>query len=329
MAESLINSIARLRVIEKKLLPKETVARLCQAASYEECLKILREAGYSSPEASDDADEIEAMTKARLTETYGLMMELLPGSSAHSAELFRMRHDMTNVKLLYKTRLVKGDIEGAKLDFGGIYPEAALKKAIASGDYSLLPKPIADALEELDVITYRDPAPQTVSRKLDSAYTAYARSSGNAFVKKYFSALADFTNLLAVVRKMPEESFLPAGEYPAERLTALRDAIENAPQKAPDIVRSALEPSRLKQAARRGFEEYLKTGRTAAIEKARDDYLIALASEGRNDIDTAAPILGYMLAREREAEVIRLILTAKRSAIPMSAVEERSLTLYG
>ena len=30
-----------------------------------------------------------------------------------------------------------------------------------------------------------------------------------------------------------------------------------------------------------------------------------------------------------EAEIVRLILTAKRSGIPMEAIEERSLTLYG
>ena len=148
-------------------------------------------------------------------------------------------------------------------------------------------------------------------------------------MRKYFSALADFTNLLAVVRDMPEESLLPEGEYSKERLRTIRESLDSAKQKAQDAVRSALETSPLKEAARKGFDEYIKTGHTAAIEKARDDYLISLASEGRNDIDSPAPIIGYLLAREREAEVIRLLLTAKRSAIPMSAIDERSLTLYG
>ena len=327
MAESLINSIARLRVIEKKLLTKEFIGRLLSSPGYEEALKLLSEAGYGAG-AAEGGDEIEQLTRAQLEETYALTDELMPKRFAPAAEVFRMKHDMLNVKLLYKLRMQGEDIEGAKLDFGGVTEEKALKAAIASGDYSILPKRIALVLEELDVLTYRNPDPRLVSDKLDAAYIEYARSIRSSFTSEYFGALADFTNMLGLVRGF-EGGFLPGGEYGPERLEAIRAALANEPEKAPELIKSPLETSLLKEKLREAFTAYLKDRHAAVLESARDEYLLSLASSGRSDIDSPAPIIGFLLAREREAEVVRLILTAKRSGIPASALEERSFKLYG
>ena len=329
MAESLINSIARLRVIEKRLLTKEAVSRLAAAKDNEECLKILSESGYGAKADPDDPDRAEAMIRAELGEAYAVTEELMPKRFAPVLGVFRMRHDITNVKLLYKLRLLGADLDKAELGFGGIYDGEKLKAAVKKGDYSILPKPIAAALEELDVETYHVKDPQAVSAKLDSAYLNYAMGFKNPFVHKYFSALADFTDLIAILRGIPDERLLPAGEYSAAELKRFREALADSKEKAAGLLKDPLETSEVKERIRAAFGEYLKSGAIAPIEKARDEYLIGLASENRSDIDSPAPIVGYLLAREREAEVVRLITTAKRSGIPASVTEERSMALYG
>lgn len=329
MAESLINSIARLRVIEKRLLTREAVSRLAAAKDYEECLKILSESGYGMKSDPDEPDRAEAMIRAELGEAYSVTEELMPKHFAPVLEVFRMRHDITNIKLLYKLRLLGAELDKAELGFGGIYDGDKLKAAVKKGDYSMLPKTIAAALEELDVDTYRSADPQAVSVKLDGAYMKYAMGLKNQFVKKYFSALADFTNLIAILRDVPDERLLPAGDYSAAELKRFREALSDSKEKAAALLKSPLEISEVKERIRAAFSEYLKTGAVAPVEKARDEYLIGLASGNRSDIDSPAPIVGYLLAREREAEVVRLILTAKRSGIPASVIEERSMALYG
>ncbi|MBQ7060880.1 MAG: V-type ATPase subunit [Clostridia bacterium] len=328
MAESLINSIARLRVIEKKLLTKELVGRLVGARDYAECVKLLGESGYGAG-ADPGGDEIDSLITAQLNETYATVEELMPKRYSAVTDVFRMRHDVINVKLLYKLRLLGAELDHAKLDQGGVYDGEKLRAAIKKGDYSMLPRELKEALEELDVITYKTADPRTVSCRVDCAFISYALGLRNAFVKEYFGALADFTNMLSVIRRFPEEAFLPGGAYKEEELKAVSAALEEDPERAAGLIKSPLETGALKEKMRECFAEYVKTGHTAVIEKARDEYLIALASEHRSDIDSPAPIVGYLLAREREAEVVRLILTAKRSGIPMEAIEERSLTLYG
>lgn len=328
MAESLINSIARLRVIEKRLLTKDTVGRLLAAPGYAECLKILNEAGYGES-AKTGGDEIEALARASLADAYSLTEELLPGRFASAAGVFRMRHDIINIKLLYKLRMRGAALDSAELDPGGIYDEKALREAIAKGDYSMLPDGLKDALEGLDVSTYKDPDPQAVSREVDNAFIRFARSNRSPFVREYFSAFADFTNLSALARGFELSKLLPAGALDGETLARIAEALKDNPDRIPGMIKSPLEASPLKEKLREGFAEYLRTGHTSAIEKARDEYLISLASEKKSDIDSPAPIIGYMLAREREAEIVRLILTAKRSGIPAQALEERSMALYG
>ena len=328
MAESLINSIARLRVIEKRLLSKEFIGRLLSAHSYEECLRMLQEAGWGQAEEGQ-GDEIELMTRAKLGETYSLVEELMPKRFMEVCEVFRMRHDLTNIKLLYKLRLLGAELEGARLDEGGVLDGEKLRASIKRGDYSMLPKELKNALEELDVSTYHGADPQQVSCRIDSAFMEYAQGVKSPFVREYFGALADFTNVIAVLRRLPESCLLPGGEYSKEELASFAEALENSPETAQGALKSPLETSALKERVRDAYGEYAKTGHTAAIERARDEYLMELASRNRSDIDSPAPIAAYMLAREREAEVIRLILTAKRSGIPASAIEERSVEVYG
>ncbi|MBR6428761.1 MAG: V-type ATPase subunit [Clostridia bacterium] len=327
MAESLINSIARLRVLEKGLLTRETVGRLKSAKSFEECLRILGESGWGTPEP--DTDEIDSLTDARLRDTYALMDELMPKRYKKLVEVFRMRHDLTNIKLLYKLRLRGVSADAAPLDRCGAVDGETLKKAVARGDYSMLPKRMEKELEALDVDTYRGADPARVSYRLDSAFIEYAAGSGFAFAKQYFGALADFTNILGLVRGVGADMLLPCGELDAAKLQKLKAALAASPEKAGETIKGPLESGALLEAARAAVEDYAKTGRVSAIENARDEYLLALASERKSDIDSPAPIVGFMLAREREAEVVRLILTAKRSGMDSRAADERSVALYG
>ena len=335
MAESLVNSIARLRVIEKRLLTREHMARLTASQSYEEALRLLREAGYGQAKAETEAraagaedDELERMIASELAAAYATVDELMPARNRDITDAFRMRHDVINIKMLYKMRLLGQDMESVPLDAGGIYDGAKLRAAITSGDYGFMPKQLKNELERLDVATYYHADPKEVSVAIDNAYAEYGRAHSNAFVRKYFRALADFNNILIIIRG-GADGFMPEGDITHAELKAMTGVFAEDPARLTDKIADALTQSHARKAVRGAYELFLKEGNAAAFEGARDEYLIKLASEGKTDIDSPAPIVGYMLAKEREADVVRLILTAKRSEIPMNTVKERGVELYG
>ena len=73
----------------------------------------------------------------------------------------------------------------------------------------------------------------------------------------------------------------------------------------------------------------LQTGSIASLEKARDDYLLSLVKSRRHEVTTIFPIVGYLLARDREAKAVRLILTVKRNGLDDGVIAERLRELYG
>mgnify|MGYP000845338050 FL=1 len=65
------------------------------------------------------------------------------------------------------------------------------------------------------------------------------------------------------------------------------------------------------------------------LEKARDDYLLSLVNGHRHDVMTIFPVVGYYLARDREAKAVRLIITVKRNGLDDNLISERLRELYG
>ena len=53
------------------------------------------------------------------------------------------------------------------------------------------------------------------------------------------------------------------------------------------------------------------------------------ASRGKNEIDTIAPVIGFLLAKRQEAKVIRLIMTALRNGLSEEVINERTRVLSG
>lgn len=340
-AEGYINSIARLRVIEKRLMGRDTIERAASAATFEEALMVFSECGYEVSDTEDseqfqEADPMESAIQAELDFTYRTVDEL--AMKNRTIEVFKLRTDIVNLKLLLKLRLQGAEL-GIPLQKGGVYEEAVLRAMVKTGDYSSLPREISDALEMLEVEMYKKPDPRRLSTVLDSAYISHAYKVKDPFVREYFRATADFDNLIMLVRMracgMNAEDYkkclLPEGSLKASALVSAYDMSDD--EIISRVIFDPLEPNDgiriLRERMRDSFAACSRGKGASALELGRDNYLISLASKGRHDISSIAPIVGYMLAKEQEVRCVRLILTAKRNDLPRSVIDERLGELYG
>lgn len=325
--DNALYAVARIRCHENGLIGRERMARMI-AGTAEEAMQVLTGAGYGGAAAGEGTADVEALIAAELARTYALVREVSPEPAL--TELFLMQADVHNLKALYKLRLLGGGDAGPALMQGGAFDPAALARMVREADYEALPAPLAEALRGLDEAFSHEAAdPVRVSAALDGAYFRMGYASKNAFAVAYFKAKADFENALALLRLgamgASEErlaaALMPAGNIPEE--TFLKTASLPA-----DQLGKALEQGPAGEVLRRAVEAAQQSG-PQAVERARDNYLIRLAEQGRFDQDTVAPIVGYLLAREQEARCIRLILTAKRNGLPESIITERMRVLYG
>lgn len=322
-------AVARIRALEKGLIGQEKMSRMADS-SLEDALRMLQEAGYGDmPEAT--AMDAEAMIAKERVKASELVREISPAPAV--TDLFLLQADVHNLKVLLKARLLHLTEEPPLMQ-GGVYPAELMQAAVREGNYRDLPVSFSDALTALEKQLQAKENPQAVSIALDKAYLthAYATLAGNKndFALSYFKGLADFNNVLSLLRlrDMGAEketlavSLLPAGDIPHSTLVAAFD-------QPFDMLIKMVSTGPCGSVLSKGLEEVQRCGRTGSLEKMRDNYLMELAKKGKYETMTLHPILGYLLAREQEAKSIRLILTAKRNGLAASVISERLRELYG
>ncbi len=321
-------AVARIRAKENGLIGRDKMSRLAES-SLEEAVRMLVESGYGNmPEAT--AADCEAMIAHERDDAARLVQEITP--EPEITDLFLLKTDIHNLKVLLKARLL--DSQDVELVSGGVYLKEKLTLAVRDHDYRDLPGALRDALEALEKELPTREDPQRVSVRLDQAYHTHAgmilNKHKNAFASDYFKALADFDNVLALLRLRAmgaskeelADVVLPGGSIPKSTLV---DAMEQPQENMVKQVSTGVAGS----AIQKGLEEMLRTDRVSALEKARDNHLMELTKKGKYDVMTLQPVLGYLLAREQEARCIRLIVTVKRNGLDEGVITERLRELYG
>ncbi|MDL2235817.1 V-type ATPase subunit [Christensenellaceae bacterium OttesenSCG-928-L17] len=322
-------AVARVRSLEKGLIGRDRLQRLSEG-TLEDVVRMLVEAGYGDlPEAT--AADCETMIAKELEKAALVLQEVTPKPQV--TDLFLLKGDIHNLKVLLKARLLDNKEEPFLLA-GGLYETEKLAAAVRDHNYIDLPPVIKDALNELEKELQNKEDPQQISIALDRAYLLHAKSvlkkEPDSFAAKYFDALADFNNILTMLRVRAigaqkdtlEQALLPAGNLShSSILNAFEQPVEGM---AKFIATGPIGP-----AVATGLEAVVQTGQNSAMEKARDDYLIQLIKKDKYDVMTLQPILGYYLAREQEAKCVRLIVTAKRNGLPEQVIAERLREVYG
>ena len=319
---------ARISALEKSLFGRDAVRRMAEG-TLEDALRMLSDAKYGSlPDAT--GEDAERMIESVRRQTAETIKELSPDSAL--TDLFLLQTDAQNLKVLIKARMLNtGEFPFQE---GGLFSQEQLTGMTAVARYDLLPEAMEQSLQQLEAKLKITPEPQLVSVMVDYGYHKHCLSASAAmkepFIRQYFAALCDFNNVIAFLRMRAmgaqkedlKDVLLPSAGVKAE---ALIDAYELSAE----TLTRAISGSTAKAALQDGLSRMLVSGSIAMLEKTRDDYLLSLVNDHRHEVMTIFPVVGYYLARDREAKAIRLILTVKRNRLDDAVIAERLRELYG
>lgn len=319
---------ARISALEKNILSESTVRRLAESG-IDDVMRQLLDVRYGGlPEAQPS--DCERMIEAERIAAAQTIRELSPDPQL--TDLFLLQTDVQNLKVLIKARML--GLSDALWTEGGLYERDTLSAAVSSQNYGALPQKMGETLDAMEQMLRVHPEPQTVSVMCDRAYLAHAtqavKDSKEPFIKQYFAALCDFDNLLTFLRMRAmgasredlKQMLLPEAGI---RHDALLDAYELSYE----TLSRVLSESCAREAINSGLSAMLSSGSIGKLEKARDDYLLSLVKDHRHDVLTIFPVVGYWLARDREAKAVRLLLTVKRNGLDDSVITEGLRELYG
>jgi V/A-type H+-transporting ATPase subunit C len=319
---------ARISALEKSLFGKETVRRMAEG-SLEDAMRTLADAKYGNlPDAT--SEDCERMIENVQKQTAQTIRELSPNPAL--TDLFLLATDAHNLKVLIKARMLSA-ADTFWLE-GGLYSREQLSEMVGTQSYGELPEELSCALRAVEAKLKMHPEPQTVSVYVDYGYLAHCleavKDCTEPFAKAYFAALCDFDNAITFFRMRAmgaqkedlKDVLLPAAGVRAETLI-------EAYELSAESLNLVLAESTAKGALLEGLSRMLATGNIAMLEKARDDYLLSLVNGHRHDVMTIFPVVGYYLARDREAKAVRLIITVNRNGLDDNLISERLRELYG
>ncbi|NLX82657.1 MAG: V-type ATPase subunit [Clostridiales bacterium] len=321
---SIAYAVGRVRATARKPLGEAQLERLLSAASYPEALHLLVEMGW--PES--DGRDVERLSINMLEEACHRLREITPDPALTDA--FLLRHDAQNLKSLFKARILETQPE--RLSGCGTIALDTLQHAVTEHDYRKLPAAFSQVMEALEKRIVLHINPMEIDVQIDKALYSMIfdriQSSRSTAAKDYFKGKVDLQNAVSFLRlnNMQTEGIalkdvlLPGGTVSEQEWLVI--------QKKPEKLLPAFStyPKLVKLALSSAQED---SKRLPALEKAADDHLLSLFRPHRYEPFAIEVLIGWLLAHEREAGAVRLIMAGKLNDFKPELIRERLREAYG
>ncbi len=337
-------AVGRIRALETRLLDGMAMGRLLESETAQEVLKALSEGEYESSLSSiSDAADFETALNIEQERIYSLVDEL--SLDPELTSIFRAKWDFHNLKVLLNSSYLKEmGLAGTTDDFlsdSGLIPVVALRFAIepdddqSSSDFSLTESTsyIIDALEDAREQYEESQDPQMIDIVIDKHLQSflYQRAADHPclFLCRYFEAMADITNIRTFVRvKMRNEgvrlldaALLPYGSL--DRQVYLGQFDETVENFAASLTRTPYA-----NIVAEGIRSWAEGHSLAVFEKLADNYIIDYIKPAKYMVFGVEPLIGYLLAKEHEMKLIRIIVIGKLNHLPTENIRERLRDTY-
>jgi V/A-type H+-transporting ATPase subunit C len=325
------HAVARIRVIEKKLLDKAKIERMLDAETPTEVLKILQETQYGDRITNlSSFHDFEYILKGELKEVYDALYKLTPEKSV--LDILSLRYDYHNVKVIEKGKIQQKNFSDLLIPIG-IIPTDELKNSIIANELKGIPETIREAIKSVESDFSESKNPQNIDIILDrfmfKDMLNRAEASRVDFIVSYVKQSIDISNIKTMLRvkkqennnKFLENVLIDGGSIPIETFVkGLSDTLEGFISRISKFDYSKILTKIL--------EEYNQTRKIASIEVLFDNYLTENIKKAKYVNFGAEPLIAYVIAKEMEIKVIRIIMVGKINNVPVHIISERLRELY-
>lgn len=329
--DNYIYAVTRIRALENKLLDKSKIERMIEAKNPEEVIKVLYETSYAGLISEmEDTGDYETVLSKEIENTYDMIKKMAP--EPELIDMFLLKYDIHNLKVLMKSSFLNEENDYLLTNIGTIAP-VKLKEMIREKNFVFLDTEIKRGLDEIINSFSINPDPQIIDIILDQSLyrvmNQIALNSNNDFLKKFVELQIDLINIKMFIRvkamgygrELLKKSFIDDGRLD---FNFFSDAIDEPV----DALKDRLAISDYKNVITDGIDSYVKTKSLMKFEKLTDDFLLDYVKEGKFVPFGIEPIVGYIMAKENEAKIIRIIMVGKINKIDNELIRERLRDVY-
>lgn len=320
MREDYIYAVARIRSKELALLNAQDIEQLMASKSFSEAMKLLEDKGWGDG-TQTSAEKLLAFENEK---TWSLMRELTDDLSAFDVLLLPI--DYNNLKASIKAVVTQTEPQDVFIAGGTVSVETILKAA-KEGDFSSLPDQMKPVAAEAYTTFVQTGDGQLCDAIIDSAcLSAIAKrgkESKNEIIERYSELLVAVTDIKIAVRCAKTEKplqFISSSLAPCNTLDVSR--LATSASKGIDELYAYLAITDYSSAVDMLKQSY------SAFEKWCDDEVMELIKEQKVNPFTIGPLFAYVVARQNEISIVRIILSGKINELPDEIIRERLRAMY-
>ncbi|SEF72268.1 V/A-type H+-transporting ATPase subunit C [Caloramator fervidus] len=319
-------SIARVKAMENKMLDKAKFEALIEAKDFDEAVRMLQDTVYSNYNIRN----FEEGLKKALEDLYFEMYKIVPNKSV--VDVLAARYDGHNIKTLIKSKFSNFEFEKVLFEIGTV-PLDVLKISIKEENFRdinpILRSYIERALEDFK----SNKNPQNIDLIIDKGILKYmlsiAEDSKLEYLVKLVKLIIDMTNIKAFVRIKVQErdreffkkAFIEDGNIDLDHfLNSFNDSLDSFANKI-------MHTEHFKW-VKGGLEEYIKKHDLGSLEKYGDNYIMDFIKNSKFISFGPDPLIAYIIARENEIRLLRIVLTGKKNGVAPDVIRERLRDTY-
>lgn len=322
-------AVGRARVLETKLITLHKFERLVEAKDSEAQMRVLAETDYRSYfEDFRTPEGIEEALHTYLASVYKFLEEVTPDPELTT--FFRVRYDFHNLKVLLKAKYAEktGDYIWSGL---GTLNIEKVKELIDQEKIENLPSDYKPYVKKAISVFEQTKDSQQIDVILDQGLYErlfdLASAQKNSFLKKLVQILIDLANLKVWLRARNLER---GKDFIANAL------LEHSSVSKPELILLYQEPlekllERYRSTSYRNLLQEVIKGKEidlSQFDKLADDFIITYAKEAKYIVAGLEPLVAYILAKENEVKLVRMILIGKLSGVSEDKLRLRVRELY-
>lgn len=314
-------SVARIRSLEPQLLNDAAIEQLLSCRTHAQCLQLLAEKGWGSPELPQTA---EAILEYETEKTWQVVRDLPVDPSVF--DVLSYQKLFHNLKAAVKNLCTQDSVPGIYFDGTAVSGEE-LEARIREKNYAELPELLRAAAQEAYETLLQTRDGQLCDVIIDRAALDAIGQAGRK---------ADEP----VIRDYAESTVAVADIKIAARCAATGKSREFTQRALSEV--TALDTEKLAEAAFGGTKalcDYLQStdyadaaeplaASPSAFERWCDDRVIDAVRPQLFNPFGAGPVFAYLLARENEIKTVRIILTGKQNELSEESVRQRVRRMY-
>ncbi len=315
---------AEVRSLETRMLSQGDLVDMANAGSYEQVIEMLSSRDYGIGQGGAAYGETEGLLMEKRSAVRGLFEQLMIDEEI--VRLFRSRVDYSNMRLALRRNLTDKPL-GTGTDYsdeGNVAAEEFVE-VFENENYDVLPDYIGEAVERAVLAYYQDKDIRQIDYAIDSAEGDYrlrmAIELENVFLLGLFRIEIDLTNIRTMLRLKFSQSdrrdvFGRCGYVEPERLghgvEADYEGLGQLFFASPyfELVESAANYVASKKSFLR-------------VEYNCEDYMRGFLKSTDQITAGPQPVIAYLLMKENEIRMVRLLLAAKKNNLDRQLILDR------